>query len=108
MSSGTGLRDWLVQRVTALFLGVYFVYLFLYIVTTSDLTFEQWATCFKTPFAQISTFVALVCVALHAWIGIWTVATDYLKSTTIRLAFLGGVVILLIGYFAWGIKILWG
>lgn len=108
MASGTGIRDWLIQRVTAVVLGVYTVVLLFYIINTPDLTFATWSECFSHPLMQVATFLALVSLMLHAWVGIWTVATDYIKCAAIRWAFLGAVLVGLLGYFAWGIIILWG
>lgn len=108
MASGAGLRDWLVQRLTAVVLGVYTVALLFYVINTPNMTYAQWSTCLTSPFMQVATFLALLSLMLHAWVGIWTVATDYLKGMLLRWTFLGVVIVLLMGYFAWGIKILWG
>ncbi len=108
MALGKGLKDWLIQRFTAVFLGGYTIYLLIYLINNPGLSFQDWSHCFSSPLAQIATFIALVCVSLHAWIGIWTVATDYIKPAMLRWAFLGVVMTFLMGYFAWGIRILWG
>lgn len=106
--SGTGLRDWLIQRVTAVFLTFYSLFLFFYVVFHKDFSYESWVALFLTPWMQISTLFALLCIALHAWIGLWTVCTDYLKCTAIRYLVLTGIVIALFSYLVWGIIILWG
>ena len=52
---------------------------------------------------------------VHAWIGMWTVSTDYLtvrlmgpKATGLRIVFQTGYVLVLFVYLVWGFRILWG
>jgi len=79
------------------------------------LTFEVWSTLFDQTWMQLATLVTLLATCAHAWIGMWTVGTDYLRSRTMgaggdRLRGLYQVVcgLLLVAYVLWGIKILWG
>jgi len=64
---GTGLRDWLVQRFTALFLTGYTLFLAAFLLKSGSttLTFEAWQQLFSHPLMQISTLFALICVAFQ-------------------------------------------
>lgn len=104
---GTGLRDWLIQRVSAVYLGIYVVFLTIYFLVHPTLTFDEWQLLFSNPWMRIGTVIALVLIGLHAWVGLVIVATDYLKMACIRLGFLGFVLIALFAYLIWGIAILW-
>lgn len=106
--SGTGLRDWLIQRFTAIFLGLYVVGLMGYIWVHPQLEYTQWQELFSLPFMQIATLFALLCTALHAWIGLWTVLTDYVKILSIRYLLQFLILFALFWYVIWGIWILWG
>lgn len=108
MASRTGPRDWLIQRVTAVFMAFYVVGLVAYVFFNPGMNYQQWHTFMSQPWVQISTFILLVSIGFHGWVGMWTVATDYIKPTFLRLLFLGLFMALLFIYFAWGIKILWG
>ena len=64
---------------------------------------------------RLFSLTALLALAAHAWVGMWTVFTDYLterqmgaKATIIRLALQTGMVIGVFVYVVWGIQILWG
>ena len=46
---------------------------------------NAWHALFHCAWFQIASLVALFTVSLHAWIGIWTVTTDYIKCTALRL-----------------------
>ncbi|MBN9288754.1 MAG: succinate dehydrogenase, hydrophobic membrane anchor protein [Gammaproteobacteria bacterium] len=105
---GTGSRDWLVQRFTAIFLAIYTIFLFLFVVRHPDIAYGDWLNLFSQPLMQISTLFALVCIAFHAWIGLWTVLTDYVKPLFLRYALEGIILFVLFTYVVWGIFILWG
>lgn len=56
---------------------------------------------------KIVTFIVLLSILWHAWIGLWTVFTDYVKNRPIRLILEILVSLLLIVYLAWVAEILW-
>ncbi len=103
-----GLRDWLIQRVSAWVLAAYTVFLLGYFMCHSPLTYAQWHALFTCPWMKIASLLALLSVLLHAWIGIWTVLTDYIKCSCWRLFLEIIVFLLLLSYFAWGILIVIG
>ncbi len=105
---GTGLRDWLVQRYTAVFLGGYTLFLAGFVLMHQTLTYGDWIGLFSSPYMQVSTIFAIVCVAFHAWIGLWTVLTDYVKPPILRYLLEGVILFTLFGYVVWGIFVLWG
>ncbi|HET9843397.1 MAG TPA: succinate dehydrogenase, hydrophobic membrane anchor protein [Gammaproteobacteria bacterium] len=108
MSSRKGFRDWLIQRITAVFLGVYSVIFLLFFLRNPHPTYIDWSNFFYQPIMQICTFIMLISLMWHAWIGLWTIITDYIKPISLRLITLGFVILILFYYFAWIFKILWG
>ena len=123
----SGLYDWLIQRVGAVVMAAYVIFLAVYIALNPDLTYEQysaasllpdvkqWSALFGQLWVRVFSFVTLLSFISHAWIGLWAVLTDYLterlmgsKATVLRIfaqMVLGGVAIT---YLVWGIEILWG
>ena len=75
----SGRLSWYLQRYTALYFITFLVYLE-YVFWTSGFTFEFLISnnLFKV---FLSIFILLVCV--HAYIGLWTVGTDYLTKRTL-------------------------
>ncbi len=82
--TGNGLKDWLIQRVTAVYFAIFTVYLAIFFMTHPHLTFDVWQELFHCVGFEIAAILALIAFVLHAWIGIWTVTTDYMKCTPIR------------------------
>ena len=107
MSAGKGLRDWLIQRFTAVFLAAYALFLFIYCFA-QPVTYNEWNLLFSNPWMQVSTLFALISMAFHAWIGLWTILTDYVKPLLLRYFLQGVILFVLFGYIVWGIFILWG
>lgn len=106
--TGNGLKDWLIQRVSAVYLAAYSFFLLAFIIRHPQLPFAQWHDLFHMHSVKIASLIALLMISLHAWIGIWTVTTDYLKCTSLRLSIQILVALLLLSQFVWGIMIVWG
>jgi len=110
----SGLSDWLVQRVSAVVILLYVICHAAVIINTPDMDYLQWRTLFADSVMKIFSLITLVALCAHAWIGMWTVATDYLttrmlgeKATFVRFLFLVICIGVLVVYLLWGIMILW-
>ncbi len=106
--TGNGLRDWLVQRITSLILAAYIIFLLGFFVCHPYLEYYSWENLFTDPWMRVFSILFLLSLVWHAWIGMWTVATDYLKPAAIRFSVMVLIIIALIAYFIWGVQILWG
>ena len=105
--SGSGLRDWLLQRYSAFVLAVYTVFLLLFFITHPELEFSTWIALFEQPVMKIATLLALLALLIHAWIGVWTVITDYIHCSYLRLGIYAVVLTSLIASLIWGFFIVW-
>ena len=105
----SGVHDWIVQRFSALVLAAYTLVMVGWLAMNgSDLTFLQWQGFMGQTWIRIFSLLAIVAMAAHAWIGLWTVATDYMKHRGLRVGFLGLIAISVFVYVVWGVSILWG
>ena len=102
-----GVKDWLVQRVTAVLMAVYLLLLtgILFVVAPQD--YAAWKGIFSHQGMRIATFVFFMCVFWHAWIGMRNILMDYVHSTVIRLTVQILVIISLVFYLVWSAEILW-
>ena len=111
----SGLSDWLLQRVTAVVLLAYTLFIGGYIFFGPAIDYATWKALFAATWMRIFSLAAILSIAAHAWIGLWSVSTDYFterllgsKGNVIRLLFQAVVAIVLFVYVIWGIQILWG
>jgi len=106
--TGNGLKDWLIQRVTAVYFIGYSLFLLGYLVMHPHMQYSQWRVLFDCVYFQIASAIVVFAFLLHTWIGLWTVTTDYLKCTALRLSVQLLVLLALLGQFVWGLMIVWG
>lgn len=66
----SGLYDWMMQRISALVLSVYSIFIIGYLLLNPDLTYEQWSGLFETTSMRIFSLLALLSVGIHSWIGL--------------------------------------
>lgn len=111
----SGLYDWLIQRVTAVVMAVYTIFLAVYILSHPELNFAQWQQLFDHLWMRVFSLLTLFSIAVHAWIGLWSVLTDYVtirlmgpKATFLRILAQMLMGLVTVTYVIWGIEILWG
>jgi succinate dehydrogenase / fumarate reductase, membrane anchor subunit len=102
-----GASDWLWQRISAVILAAYIVFLFGYVLCHPQLDFITWKELFSGNAMRVFTLLALLSLVIHSWIGIWTVLTDYVKPFFLRLLLEIAVILALIAYLGFGVQILW-
>ncbi len=102
-----GLKDWIAQRATAVVMAVYSVLIALVILMVQPGDFEAWRGIFAHGFIKFATFLFVVSLFYHAWIGMRDLWMDYVKPTGVRLALHVLTILALVGYTGWAASILW-
>ncbi|WP_339669763.1 succinate dehydrogenase, hydrophobic membrane anchor protein [Dasania marina] len=109
----SGLSDWIMQRATAVVLLAYVIFIS-YVLLVCSPDYQEWKSLFENTAMRVFSVAAILAIAMHAWIGMWSVSTDYLtertlgcKATFIRLTFQAICAAVLFTYVVWGIQILW-
>lgn len=103
-----GLKDWLYQRVTALVMVAYTLVFFGVLLANPGMDFAAWRAVFANVPFKLLTFVFLLAVFLHAWVGVRDIFMDYLKPVSLRLSAEILAALALVFYTGWAIHILWG
>ena len=80
---GSGTRDYIWIRITAIILGSYFILISSVLILNSPLSFEYWTGLYGYTWMKIFTSLSVFAFSIHAWLGTWAVGTDYL--TPLRL-----------------------
>lgn len=108
--SRNGLRDWLIQRITAVIIMVYCVVIIAHILSAGQLSHQFWHDLFHHNAIRVMSVLVVFSIVLHAWIGLWTVYTDYIKWHRwqyLRLFVQIATFIGLMALTAWSFVILW-
>lgn len=103
-----GLRDWLVQRVTAVVMAVYCAGLAGWLLWQPYLDYDVWTGLYSSQWMRICTLLFLLSLFWHAWVGVRDVVMDYVKPAGVRLAIHVLVILALAFYSVWSVQILWG
>ena len=103
-----GLRDWLIQRVTAALMAAYSVALAGYLLLQPRLDYDVWTGLFSGQPMRTFTLLFLLSVFYHAWIGVRDIVMDYVKPASVRLAIHVLVILVSLLYAIWAVQILWG
>ncbi len=104
----SGLYDWMIQRLTAVVLLAYTLFIVGFLLLTPDLDYNQWISLFENLAMRIFTLMLVLSFAAHSWIGLWSVTTDYIPMTWLRLSVQSGTGIMTFIYVAWAIQVIWG
>lgn len=133
MSQATGkMGIWffVIQRLTAIILGIATVVIVVFFLVHTDWefgsscevecgiqiapTYQEWHAFFFSIPMQILYVLSVISLAAHAWVGLWTVATDYIrpqvfgKSTNVfRTLMLTILALILVLYLYLGFSVFW-
>jgi len=107
-SAHYGWRDWLAQRATAVLMLLYTLLVIGIVMWHGGLDYPVWKAMFASGAFRLATFLCMMALLFHAWVGVRNIAMDYIKPTGIRLAFQMIVISVLIAYAGWTIQLLWG
>jgi succinate dehydrogenase / fumarate reductase, membrane anchor subunit len=102
-----GLRDWLSQRATAALMAVFTLVLLVQLLFGGPLGYPRWAQIFSSQWMKALTFVTIVALAYHAWVGMRDVWMDYVKPVGVRLALQVFTIAWLVGCLGWAVQVLW-
>lgn len=102
-----GLRDWLAQRITAVLMALFTIVLLAQLLMPGALGYDRWAAIFSQQWMKALSFVTILALAYHAWVGVRDIWMDYVKPVGVRLALQVFSIVWLLGCAGWAIQVLW-
>ena len=102
----TGFRAWLLQRICAVYLGLFIPAATLYLLLSPPANYQAWQGMLGKPWIGVSVLLFTVALLLHAWIGVRDILIDYAKPDGLRLFLLVLLGIFLIACGIWMVLIL--
>lgn len=102
-----GLRDWLAQRVTALLMALFTLVLIAQVLIGGPMNYSKWSGIFAQQWMKVLTFVVIVALLYHAWVGVRDIWMDYIKPVGLRLALQVFTIVWLVACAGWAIQVLW-
>lgn len=103
-----GLRDWLSQRITAGLMALFtVVVLAQLLLKKGPVGYDLWAGIFSAQWMKVLTFVVIVALLYHVWVGVRDIWMDYVKPVSVRLSLQIFSIVWLVGCAGWAIQVLW-
>ena len=103
-----GLRDWLAQRVTAALMALFtLVVLGQVIFSKGPIGYDKWSGIFSSQWMKTLTFVVIIALLYHVWVGMRDIWMDYIKPVWLKLVLNVFTIAWLLGCAGWAIQVLW-
>lgn len=103
-----GLRDWLMQRITAVVMALYALAMMGWLLLHPGFSYDAWIALFSSNVARTFSLLFLLAVYCHAWVGVRDIVMDYINPAGLRLVIYVLVILALLLYLIWSVQILWG
>jgi succinate dehydrogenase membrane anchor subunit len=100
----TGLRAWILQRISAVYLGVctpVLLWRFLIAPPGDYLTWRAWVAL---PWVSTGLLLYVSALIVHSWVGIRDVLIDYVHPLAIRITLLTLFGLMLLGSALWALQ----
>ena len=103
---GQGLRAWILQRLSALYLAGFTLYLLFAFVFDTPAGYEEWRAWIAAPIFSLAVALFFAALLLHALVGLRDVVMDYVHPPVLRFTLhtMIGVLTFVLGI--WALRVL--
>jgi succinate dehydrogenase / fumarate reductase membrane anchor subunit len=102
-----GTRDWIAQRATAILMAVFTLVVVVQVLLPGPMSYDKWGGIFSHQWMKVLTFVTIVSLLYHAWVGMRDIWMDYIKPVGVRLTLQVLTIVWLVGCAGWALQVLW-
>lgn len=101
-----GLRAWLLQRFTAIYLAVYLILVLAYGAVGDGFSYSEWRSWLGGPVMGVTSALFALALLLHVWVGVRDVLIDYIHSVRLRLLLMAASALVLMASLLWILRAL--
>ncbi len=102
-----GLKDWLAQRITAVLMALFTIVLLVQVIVGPKMGYYKWSGIFASQWMKFLTFIVIVSMLMHVWVGMRDIWMDYIKPVWLRLSAQVLTIVWLVGCAGWAVQVLW-
>jgi len=103
----TGLRAWLVQRISAVYMLLYLILFLSHFIVDPPKSYITWHGWMMSLYVSIATAVFFAALLAHVWVGVRDVILDYVRPIALRFCLLASLGLGLTATGVWVMRILW-
>ncbi len=96
-----GLRTWLLQRLSAVYMLLFAVSFGIYLLQHRPIDYTWWSDLFTRPAVVVASLLFFAALLYHAWVGVRDIMVDYIHDTVIRFTLWILVTLFLIAMGSW-------
>lgn len=96
-----GMRAWLLQRLTAVYIAAYSLSLIIWIIINFPINYSNWHSLFSHPIILVFTVIFYLALFVHAWVGVRDILVDYAKPSSVRFIMLLALALSLLVMTTW-------
>ena len=96
-----GFRAWLLQRLTAVYMAFFLVWLLTYLALYPPANFEAWQAVAGSVVGLMTFSLFFIALLLHSWVGVRDIVIDYVHYAAARLIVLNLLMLFLISMSVW-------
>jgi len=101
-----GLKAWLWQRISAVYLALFFVYLLVQFYLYPFTEYSAWHEWIARPLVGTAFAGFILALLVHLWVGLRDIVLDYIHPLGLRLAVMITIAFILIGSGFWSMQVL--
>lgn len=102
-----GLKDWLAQRITGVVMILFTLVVAVALLQGAGNSYDSWRGFMAAGLMCFLTFIFIVSLCWHAWVGVRDIWMDYVQPAGIKLALHVLTLLALVGYAGWAAQIIW-
>lgn len=102
----SGIRAWIIQRISAIYLALFILFLLIKISLDPPLEYQQWMAWVAHPVVNVGIGLFFLSLLIHAWVGLRDVIMDYIKPAVIRAVLFALLIVTLTGCALWSLRLL--
>ena len=103
---GQGLRAWLWQRLTSVYLTLFIIAALITYAVNAPLDYAGWRALLAQPAINVATAIFILALLFHAGVGMRDILVDYVHSLAWRFTILVGLLVILLALGIWSMWIL--
>lgn len=98
---------WLMQRASAVYMALFIPLFIVLAAGASPLDYAAWRTLFVPLYMKLGILIFVLCLLVHAWIGLREIFIDYVHFLALRLALYFATWTAYAACLVWAVDILW-
>ena len=102
-----GLMDWLAQRITGAVMAAFTLIMVVALLSGVGASYDAWRGFMSAGLMRFVSFLFIVSLCWHAWVGVRDIWMDYVQPAGIKLILHVLTLLALVGYAGWAVQIIW-